>query len=100
VRQEELIFWVDRCLGAHVVPGRLRDAGVSIRTYLDLYPDDPEVPDARWIPEVAAHGWIILTKDQAISRNLAELAVLRRSRARYVGRGVVHCGRLGRRRLE
>ena len=84
MRQDELIFWVDRCLGVRIVPGRLRGAGISIRTYLDLYPQDPAVPDAQWIPDVTARGWIILTKDQAISRNPAELQVLRRAKARYV----------------
>lgn len=80
----DLIFWVDRCLGTRVVPEALRDAGVAICTYADLYPHDPEVPDAAWIPEVTARGWIILTKDSAISRNPEELAALRRAKALYV----------------
>jgi hypothetical protein len=84
VPRDDLIFWVDRCLGAHVVPERLRAAGISIRTYHELYPSDPEVADAQWIPEVTRHGWIILTKDEAITRNPAEIEALRRARARYV----------------
>lgn len=56
-----------------------------MRTYTDLYPEDPEVPDQQWIPEVTARGWIILTKDKNISRARAELDVLRRAKARYVG---------------
>lgn len=82
--RDDLIFWVDRCLGAHVVPDGLRAAGIAIRTYVDLYPDDDDVADAKWIPEVTARGWIILTKDEAISRNPAEVSVLRRAKAIYV----------------
>ena len=50
------IYWIDRCLGANIVPTALRDAGVAVRTYADLYPDDPKVQDADWIPEVAGRG--------------------------------------------
>lgn len=82
--RDDLVFWVDRCLGARVVPDALSAAGVAIRTYADLYPDDDEVPDAKWIPEVTGRGWIILTKDENISRNPAEVSVLRRARAIYV----------------
>jgi hypothetical protein len=85
VSDEELIFWIDRCLGGRVVPDRLRAEGISIRTYAELYPGDDEVPDARWIPEVTDRGWIIVTKDTAISRAGVELEVLRRSGAIYVG---------------
>lgn len=82
--EEELVYWVDRCLGAHVVPDRLRAAGVAVRTYAELYPNDTGVDDVDWIPEVTARGWVILTKDEAISRNPAEISILRRARAIYV----------------
>lgn len=78
--RDDLIFWVDRCLGAHIVPDGLRAAGIAIRTYADLYPTDDEVADAKWIPEVTAGGWVILTKDEAISRNPAEVSALRRAK--------------------
>jgi hypothetical protein len=80
----ERVYWVDRCLGGHVVPDGLRAAGVAIRTYAELYPHDTEVPDATWIPEVTARGWVILTKDENIARNPAEIAALRRAQAIYV----------------
>lgn len=82
--RDDLIFWVDRCLGAHIVPDELRAAGIAIRTYADLYPTDDDVADAEWIPEVTARGWIILTKDEAISRNPTEVSALRRAKALYV----------------
>ncbi|MCG8556099.1 MAG: hypothetical protein MJD61_12565 [Proteobacteria bacterium] len=77
-------YWVDRCLGTAVVPAALRKHGVDVRTYTDLYPDDPKVPDARWIVEVSALGWVIVTKDKNIRRDQEELAALRRACARYV----------------
>ena len=85
-RVEPFVFWVDRCLGTRVVPDALEEAGVEIRRYVDLYPDDPEVEDVVWIPEVTAKGWVILTQDAAISRNTAEIEVLRRAKLRLSGR--------------
>lgn len=79
-----LVWWVDRCFGARIVPAKLRDGGIKIRTYAELYPDDPAVPDAVWIPEVTARGWVILTKDKEIRRNPEEIAAIRRASARYV----------------
>lgn len=78
------IYWVDRCLGAEIVPGVLRAAGVDVRTYEQLYPDDPRVADHVWIPEVAARGWVILTKDKNIRRSPVEIAAIQNARARYV----------------
>jgi len=78
------IYWVDRCLGANVVPAALRTAGVEIRTYADLYPDNPKVQDAEWIPEVAGRGWVILTKDKNIRRLPVEVQALQAAQARYV----------------
>jgi len=84
VSADDIIYWVDRCLGTEVVPTALRDHGANIRTYDDLYPDDPKVSDETWIPEVASRGWVILTKDKNIRRAAAEIQALRNARARYV----------------
>lgn len=79
-----LIYWVDRSLGKDIVPTALRAARVDVRTYADLYPDDPKVEDHVWIPEVTARGWVILTKDKNIRRSAVEIAALRSANARYV----------------
>lgn len=81
---DERIWWIDRCLGARIVPEGLRSAGVEVRTYAELYPNDPAVADTEWIPEVTARGWVILTKDENISRNPVEVAALRQAKAIYV----------------
>jgi hypothetical protein len=49
-----------------------------------VYPDDPRVPDALWIPQIAANGWIAVTKDNEIRRNPVEIEALHRARARHV----------------
>lgn len=79
-----LIYWVDRSLGKDIVPAALRDAGVNVTTYADLYPDDTTVEDHVWIPEVTARGWVILTKDKNIRRAPVEIEALRNASARYV----------------
>src|SRR5690606_12668297 len=38
----------------------------------------------RWIPEVTARGWVILTKDAAITRNPWESDAVVRAKARFV----------------
>jgi hypothetical protein len=78
------IYWIDRCLGSEIVPAALAAAGIQVRRYVDVYPDDPAVPDAVWIPEIAQRGWIAVTKDNEIRRNPVELAALHRARARHV----------------
>jgi hypothetical protein len=78
------IYWVDRCLGTDVIPRALRAATVGVRTYTDLYPNDPKVPDHVWIPEVAARGWVVLTKDKNIRRSPVEIEAIRLAKARYV----------------
>ncbi len=42
------------------------------------------VKDDVWIPQVAALGWLIITRDAKIARNRAELAAVRDSGARMV----------------
>ena len=78
------IYWVDRCLGTDLVPRALRDAGIEVRTYTELYPNDTKVPDHKWIPEVTARGWVVLTKDKNIRRSPVEVQALRNAKARYV----------------
>ncbi len=80
----ERVYWVDRCLGTNVVPGALRAQSIQVRTYVELYPNDPEVPDHVWIPEVSARGWIILTKDKRIRYSPVEIGAIQKANARYV----------------
>jgi hypothetical protein len=77
-----LVFFLDRCLGAHVLPDLLRDAGMHVRTMQDKgFP--PDVEDTAWIPVIAERGWAILTKDKNIRRDSLELRVVLATGAFY-----------------
>jgi predicted nuclease of predicted toxin-antitoxin system len=62
-------FYVDRCLGKTVAQA-LHAAGADVRVHDDHFPQD--ALDETWIPEVAAQGWVILTKDKNIRRRQGE----------------------------
>jgi hypothetical protein len=43
-----------------------------------------DLPDLEWIPEVARHGWLIITRDSMISNNPLERAAVREHSAKMV----------------
>jgi hypothetical protein len=45
---------------------------------------DPATKDDVWIPEVAAHGWLIITRDTRIQRHPAEISAVKVNSARMV----------------
>jgi PIN like domain len=44
----------------------------------------PDVLDTDWIPEVAARGWLIITRDSMITQNRNEIAAVRENKAKMV----------------
>lgn len=44
----------------------------------------PGVLDTEWIPEVAARGWLIITRDHMIAQNRNEIAAVRENKAKMV----------------
>jgi hypothetical protein len=44
----------------------------------------PDVLDTEWIPEVAARGWLIITRDSMIAQNRNEIAAVRENKAKMV----------------
>jgi hypothetical protein len=44
----------------------------------------PDVLDTDWIPEVAARGWLIVTRDSMIAQNRNEIAAVRDNKAKMV----------------
>jgi hypothetical protein len=42
----------------------------------------PDVLDTDWIPEVAASGWLIVTRDSMITQNPNEIAAIRENNAK------------------
>jgi predicted nuclease of predicted toxin-antitoxin system len=67
---EELIFFIDRCLGKDAVAGALAAAGVNVRVHDDLYAQDTK--DTTWLAEIGQKQWIMLTKDSKIKDNKLE----------------------------
>jgi len=71
---EEIVLFVDRCLGRIEVAAALRAAGARVETHDAHFPitcDDDE-----WLPKVGALGWIVLTKDKYIRRRPRERRAL------------------------
>src|SRR5260370_2721997 len=42
----------------------------------------PDVLDTDWIPQVAARGWLIITRDSMIIQNRNEIAAIRENNAK------------------
>jgi len=60
------------------------DGTVHRRTRPPCLIRSPGVKDDVWIPQVAAHGWLIITRDSKIADNRAEIAAVRDNGARMV----------------
>lgn len=71
---EDVVFFVDRCLGSKDVPEALLKAGARVEKHADHFPDDS--PDQHWLQEVGRRGWAVITKDRAIRRNTLESQAL------------------------
>ena len=64
-------------------PGDPGGAGVDGRLRPPC-PIEPRAKDAQWIPEVASHGWVVITRDRHIRHRPAERAALVSAGARHV----------------
>ncbi len=85
-------FFVDRSLGRHIVPNALRALGFAVHAMADVYPDgaDQRVADTQWIADADLRGWIVLTKDERITRRADEQQALIESRVRVFAIGNQH----------
>jgi hypothetical protein len=72
-----LVFFIDKCLGLHVVPDALRARGERVELLTDHFAQD--APDQDWLSEVGRRGWIILSKDKILRHNNLEIVELLRS---------------------
>ena len=57
-------FFIDRCLGFHVVPNALRLAGYAVETHDSHF--SRTGPDEDWLALVGKRQWIAITKDRRI----------------------------------
>jgi PIN like domain len=85
-------FFVDRSLGRHIVPDAIRALGFTVHAMADVYPegDDQRVSDTQWIAEADERGWVVLTKDERITRRADEQEALTNSRLRVFAIGNQH----------
>lgn len=79
-----LRFFLDRGLGAHSVPGALRQAGWVLETMDERYGKDgsQRIQDAKWIEEATLARDVLLCKDLAIAHNPLEAQVVYMTSAR------------------
>jgi hypothetical protein len=75
----ESTFFVDRCLGKYVGMS-LQSAGLRFEFHADHFTDDAD--DETWISAVGRRGWVVLTKDKAISKRPAELHAIETANVR------------------
>ena len=82
-----LRFFLDRGLGAYVVPGALRAAGWVLKTMDERYGADQSqnIQDTQWIEEATLAGDVLLCKDLAIAQNPLEAQVVYMTSARVFG---------------
>jgi PIN domain-containing protein len=73
-----LRFFLGRGLGAHSVPGALRQAGWVLETIDERYGKDgsQKIQDTKWIEEATLAGDVLLCKDLAIAHNPLEAQVV------------------------
>jgi hypothetical protein len=79
-----LRFFLDRGLGARIVPQVLRQAGWTLETMDERYgrADSQKIHDTQWIEEASLAGDVLLCKDLAIAHNPLEAQVVYMTGAR------------------
>ncbi|MCY3757635.1 MAG: hypothetical protein OXG96_07930 [Acidobacteria bacterium] len=104
--REGLVFFLDRNLGKHIIPDRLRSEGMKVEVHDDHL--RPDAPDEDWIALVGRMGWVAFTKDKNIRHRKAEIESIRRNSARIIvirakntiGAEIAEILVKGRRRIE
>ncbi len=75
--QEQPEFFIDRSLGKSIADG-LRAEGLTVHTMASVYGEQEaqQLRDEVWLRDAGKHGWVVLTKDDAIRRRPAEREAL------------------------
>jgi len=74
-----LTYFLDRALGKSVGIA-LQAIGKQVEFHNDHFA--PDSPDTEWLPVVSQRGWIVLTKDENIGRNILEVQAIADNKAR------------------
>jgi uncharacterized protein with PIN domain len=73
------VFFIDEGLGGPTIAKALREAGEQVVLHADHFAKGVE--DLEWLEFAAQRRWLILTKDDGISRNPLEKAMVKRTNA-------------------
>lgn len=68
--EQEIIFFIDRCLGKKQVAKAFQSSGIAVEIHDDHFGQNAQ--DVDWLPEIGKRGWVVLTKDAKISKNHLE----------------------------
>lgn len=78
-------FFIDRSLGRKQIPDALRARGFVVHTMFSVFGAREEsVSDAEWLEIAGRNRWLVLTKDDQIRRNPAEIAAIQAHSARVL----------------
>ena len=77
---EQLVYFIDRSLGKHLIADALRAAGARVEVHDDHLEQD--APDEAWIALVGRQKWIAVTKDKNVRFRTAEIEAIKRHGAR------------------
>jgi hypothetical protein len=85
-------FFIDRSLGRYIVAEAIRALGYVVHSMADVYPKDEDlhVRDTRWIADADANSWVVLTKDERITRHADEQLALIEGHLRVFAIGNQH----------
>jgi hypothetical protein len=78
--KESLVYFIDECLGRHVVADSLRAAGAHVEVHHEHFASGAR--DAEWLPLIGERRWIVLTKDRHIRRRELEIQAIVNARVR------------------
>ncbi len=77
---QQVIFFIDRCLGRHIVPRALRAAGAIVEIHDEHFPQN--MRDEEWLIEVGNRHWVVLTKDKKIADRTSEILSIAKANVR------------------
>jgi PIN like domain len=77
---QQVIFFIDRCLGRGIVPRALRAAGATVEIHDEHFP--PDTRDEDWLVEVGNRHWVVLTQDKNIRYHDSEILSIAQANVR------------------
>jgi len=73
-RPDQVVLFIDYCLGRFAVPDVLKASGAHVEIHLDHF--RPDMPDDELLAEIGLRGWVFISKDGNIRRRPLESGAL------------------------